>query len=63
MFWKLFAESVIVQAVVTLLLIATICYMFIVGKEVPDSLVQITMLVVGFWFGSKAQQVINSKAQ
>jgi hypothetical protein len=57
-FWELFQESVIVQSMVTLILVITLCAMFISGQAVPDLLAQITLLVIGFWFGSKSQQTI-----
>ena len=52
-FWTLFQESVIVQALVTLALIVTCCVIWITGKLLPPELFQVTVLVVGFWFGSK----------
>jgi glycerol uptake facilitator-like aquaporin len=57
-FWELFQESVIVQAVVTLLLIATMCALAIRGQSVPDWLIGFTSLVLGFWFGTKSQAAI-----
>jgi hypothetical protein len=58
-FWELLQESVIVQSSVTLVLIGTLCFMFATGKPVPDLLAQVTLLVIGFWFGSKSQQIIT----
>ena len=52
-FWTLFQESVITQALVTLALIVTCCVIWITGKLLPPELFQVTVLVVGFWFGSK----------
>jgi hypothetical protein len=52
-FWELFEQSIITQAVVTLILIATVSTLYIMGKPVPEDLLQITFTVVGFWFGSK----------
>jgi hypothetical protein len=53
-FWDLFQQSVIVQSLVTLILVGTLCYMFATGAAIPDLLAQVTLLVIGFWFGSKA---------
>jgi len=61
-FWDLFQQSVIVQSLVTLVLVGTLCYMFATGQAIPDLLGQVTLLVIGFWFGSKASMVaFNSK--
>lgn len=59
MFWELLKESTIFQGMVTLLLIATICYMFIVGYEVPDELFNIVFTVLAFWFGQKVNMAKN----
>lgn len=57
MFWKqlfdLFKQSVIVQALVTLALIVTCCVRWAQGLPLDPDLVKLTVLVVGFWFGSK----------
>lgn len=55
-FWALLRESVLVQGLVTLVLVGTTCYMYASGKPVPESLLSLDGLVVGFFFGSKVQQ-------
>lgn len=62
-FWELLSESVIVQAAVTLMLVGTICYLYLTDKSVPDPLVNILMIVLGYWFGTKTQQVIERRAK
>lgn len=52
-FWSLVKESTITQAFVTFCLIVTLCILWGMGKTVPTDLYQLTVLVVGFWFGSK----------
>jgi len=59
-FWKLLKESVIVQGIVTLALIVTVCVMVASEKTVPDNLWYATFAVLGFWFGSKVQNAIRS---
>ena len=59
-FWSLFRESIIVQSIVTLLLVSAITYMYIVGQEVPSDLVNVSLLVLGFWFGTKTQGSVNA---
>ena len=58
-FWQLLSESTIVQALVTLVLVVADCFLWATGKPVPPELLQLTTVVVGFWFGTKAQQAIN----
>lgn len=52
-FWRLFSESVIVQGLITLMVVATNCYLLIQGSIVPDFLQSTTWVILGFWFGSK----------
>lgn len=54
-FWELLKTSVIVQAVITLVLLGTIAYMYATGQEVPDQLVNFFAVVLGFYFGSKVE--------
>jgi len=57
-FWELLQESVIVQALITLALVITTCYLVATGRDVPELLSTSLMLVLGFYFGSKTQQAI-----
>ena len=58
-FWDLFAESIIVQSFITALLVTGVLFMWVTGREVPPDLVSATMLVLGFWFGSKTQHAMT----
>jgi hypothetical protein len=58
-FWELFQQSVIIQGVVTLILVVTLCVMFIRGQAIPELLGVISSLVLGYWFGSKSQHAIE----
>lgn len=58
-FWQLLQDSVITQAAITLCLIITVCYLEITGRPVSDLLGMALMAVLGFYFGSKSQQVLN----
>ena len=58
-FWELFAESIIVQSFITMLLVTGVLFMWVTGREVPPDLVSATMLVLGFWFGSKTQHAMT----
>jgi len=52
-------ESVIVQGLITLVLVVTVSYMFATQIPVPDQLVSIIYVIVGFYFGSKSQLAIT----
>jgi len=56
-FWDLVKESVIVQGIVTLVFVGTTCYLYATGQDVPNTLIQLDGIVVGFFFGAKAQQI------
>lgn len=55
----LIRESVIVQGLITLSLVITVCYLWAAGRPVPPDLLGLLTLVVGFYFGSKVQNIIN----
>ena len=56
-FWDLFRESIILQSLITLVLIAALVYLYIRDGVVPEQLLQMTWVIVGFWFGTKVQSV------
>lgn len=56
-FWDLVKESVIVQGVVTVAFTATLCYLYVMGQEVPSTLIQFAGVAVGYFFGAKQQQI------
>ena len=60
---ELYRSSVIVQSTLSLLLCATICVLYISGKEVPDSLLAAFFVVLGFYFRQKRDmEVENGRA-
>ena len=59
-FLELLAQSTIVQGLVTFALVAAVCYLSIMQLQVPDSLNAAMMLALGYYFGTKSQQVISS---
>ena len=58
-FWKLLEESIIVQGLVTLSLVGAVIYLSVLGKEIPELLNNATMLALGFYFGTKSQQILR----
>lgn len=58
-FWELVRSSTIVQGLVTLAFVGTACYLYATSQAVPDSLLQLNGLAVGFFFGAKMQQATS----
>ncbi len=61
-FWELMEESVIVQASLSLGLGGAVIYLAVTGQPVPDLLSAMFGTVMGFWFGTKTQQLVHKKA-
>ena len=59
-FWDLLERSVIVQGVITLCLVITVCVMVGLSKAIPADLWTALALVLGFWFGSKVQNEVHA---
>lgn len=53
-FLSLLRESVIVQALITFAIVATVCVMVATGIPVPDSIDRAMILILGFYFGTKS---------
>lgn len=49
-------ESTLVQATIALIMIGTVCYLYVTGRDVPETLANLIALVLGFYFGTKTQQ-------
>lgn len=62
-FWEYMGESILVQALITVVLVLTICYLFLAGREVPDLLGALCGTVLGFWFGTKTQHSLEKRAR
>lgn len=58
-FLDLLRESIIFQGLITLTLIIVCGYLWATGQTVPDDLQKALLLVLGFFFGGKVQQVIT----
>lgn len=58
-FWELFRSSVVLQFSLAILISATICALYLMGREVPMELTSAWMLILGYVFGSKVQQIID----
>lgn len=52
-FWELFRESVILQAVLTVGIWGAMIYLVLTSQVIPDIMSQAAYLVLGYYFGSK----------
>ena len=59
----LLQESVLIQGAITLTLVGTLAYMYINSMEVPSELLNILLLILGFYFGGKVQGQANRKVK
>lgn len=57
---QLLRESVLIQAIVTLILTVGMVYMYMVGKTIPQDFLNLQLLIIGFWFGSKSEARIRN---
>ena len=64
-FWKLFSQSVIITGLLALILVGTYCGCVLLGIPAPQEIVNLTYIVVAFFFGSKLASVkeITDKAK
>jgi uncharacterized membrane protein YfcA len=60
-FFDLLRESVIVQAILTVGIWAVISYLYIKSLPIPDGLMFAGTTVLGYYFGSKTQNIINKR--
>jgi hypothetical protein len=60
-FITLLQESVLIQGVTTLTLVGTLAYMYINEMSVPQDLINVLLLVLGFYFGGKTQHNHNKR--
>ncbi len=58
-FWELFRSSVVLQFTLAIMFGATVCYLYASGRPVPEGLMQALMLILGFVFGQKVQQLVS----
>ena len=53
-FLELLESSTITQSYITMCVITTACVMWGMGMEIPEGLQAVVLMVVGFFFGTKA---------
>jgi hypothetical protein len=52
-FWALFKQSVIMQALLSVMMVGTYCYLIIIGQAVTNEFYVLLGTIVGFFFGGK----------
>ena len=52
-FWELFKQSVIMQALLSVMMCGTYCYLVIAGKPISQEFYLLLGVIVGFFFGGK----------
>lgn len=52
-FYEALRESIITQALITVIVVGVWAFMIASGKTPPQDLTQTMMIVIGFYFGSK----------
>ena len=50
---NLWRSSALIQGALALMFGATICYLAIVGREIPEVLYLLVGTIIGFYFGTK----------
>lgn len=58
-FWELFRESVILQGILTVGIWAVILVLVVMGRDVPDAVINVGYTIIGFWFGTKVQSAVQ----
>lgn len=52
-------ESVIVQGIITIIVVMTLCYMVATNQVIPPYFTDIASIIIGFYFGAKIQNLIH----
>lgn len=55
-FWELLKESTLVQGIIGLLFAGVLAYMYCSGVPVPQELLALFGVILGFYFGGKVEQ-------
>lgn len=58
---RLAEQSTLVSGAIALIMVGTACYLWATGQQVPDPLMAVLTVVVGFFFGAKTQKTIQAK--
>lgn len=56
---RLFWLDLVLRAVLSVLVLGTVAYLLATGTDVPDWLVVLSNLILGFWFGASTLRHVN----
>ena len=59
-FIDLLKQSVVLQAALTVMIWGVMMYLIIIGRPVPDILLSAGNIILGFYFGTKAQLYVQN---
>lgn len=62
-FIDLLKSSALVQGTIALCVVIGMVYLYVTGKPVPDTMVGIAMAILGYYFGTKSQQISNQNLE
>ncbi len=54
--YSLLKSSTLIQGCIALITTGAIIYLYVTERQVPDTLVSIVMLILGYYFGAKSTQ-------
>ena len=52
-------DNSVLQAVLTIMIWAVICYLYVTGQAVPDTLLSAGSIILGFYFHTAAQSALS----
>lgn len=58
-FWDMVRDSTIVQGIITLAVVGVTCYLWATGQPIPQELWTADGIILGFFFGAKATQIVR----
>jgi hypothetical protein len=62
--YDLIIRGVLIQGLITLVLIGTIVYLAVTGQDIPDVLINLTAIAVGFYLGGESTaRITRANAQ
>lgn len=57
-FWEYFGQSLILQGILTVMVVGTVCYLYITTLGCPDGLLAVAGIIVGYFFKAKGSTQI-----
>lgn len=61
-FWEYFGQSLILQGLLTVMVMGTICYLYLTTGDCPTALMGVGGVIVGYFFKAKGRvQIIDHR--